>query len=144
MQIIFHANNTFSVLSTRVSLSGKVGLGGFPPTNQKIGLSPMSPTVLHPKCWFCNFHAVFGHFAQNVSPTSRTQLENPEYPAKFLKSPFCRSWMPEIPVLVKISFLNQLGAFFPQRSPPPFFLHHCPPSTQCLGGAVLAMVVSRL
>ena len=28
-------------------------------------LPPMLPyTVLPPKCWFCNFHAVFGHFCQ--------------------------------------------------------------------------------
>ena len=26
------------------------------------------PTVLPQKCWFCNFHAVFGHIAQIVTP----------------------------------------------------------------------------
>ena len=34
-----------------------------PPLHQK-WLSPS--TFLPPKCWFYNFHAVFGHFTQNV------------------------------------------------------------------------------
>ena len=33
---------------------------------------PITSTVLPKKCWFCNFHAGFGHFAPTVSlkPTS--------------------------------------------------------------------------
>ena len=33
----------------------------------------LSPTVLIQKCRFCNFQAVFGHFAQ-MSPNSRPHL----------------------------------------------------------------------
>ena len=56
----------------RVSPSGR-GTGGIPLTTQKIGLSTPPtlcppPTVLTQKCLFCNFHAVFGHFAQIVPP----------------------------------------------------------------------------
>ena len=36
-----------------------------PPATRKIGWSPhVIPTVLPRKCWFCNFHAVFGHYTQ--------------------------------------------------------------------------------
>ena len=54
------------------------GLGGSPTTTRKIGLSPhVLRTVLRPKYRFCNFRAVFGHFAQNVPSrgTSLTQME---------------------------------------------------------------------
>ena len=38
------------------------------PTIQKFGLPllPFPPTILLKKCVFCNFHAVFAHFAQNA------------------------------------------------------------------------------
>ena len=55
--------------SARVSPSGG-GLGwtgGIPPHYLKNWLAPT--TVLTQKCQFCNFHAVFGHFAQTVPPT---------------------------------------------------------------------------
>ena len=36
-----------------------------PPLPKKLTCAPMLPhTVLPPKCWFCNFHAVFVHFGQ--------------------------------------------------------------------------------
>ena len=63
------------LILSRVSPSGED-----PPTTRKIDLSPPSPcppTVLTQKCRFCHFHAVFGHFVQIVSPTSRPQLGNP-------------------------------------------------------------------
>ena len=37
----------------------------------------MFPTVVLEKCWFCNFHAVFGHFAQIV-PTGGTLMGTPD------------------------------------------------------------------
>ena len=42
---------------------------------EKFVCPPMSPTVLTQRCRFCNFYAVFGHFAELVSPTSQTHLE---------------------------------------------------------------------
>ena len=53
----------------RVSPSGG-GLVGYSSLPEKLTCPPMSPppTVLTPKCQFCNFHAVFGHFAQIVPP----------------------------------------------------------------------------
>ena len=61
------------------------GLGGGAPTTRKIGLCPpplhvplhVPPTGLTQKCRFSHFHAVFGHFAQIVPPTSRPHLGNP-------------------------------------------------------------------
>lgn len=44
------------------------GLGGSPHTNRKIGLSPHVPHCFSPKILFCNFHTVFGQFAQIVPP----------------------------------------------------------------------------
>ena len=42
---------------------------GSPPVPEKLACPPMSPpTALTPKCRFCHFHAVFGHFAQTVPP----------------------------------------------------------------------------
>ena len=45
-------------------------LGGIAPTTRKIGLSPPCPPpqCFTQKCGLCNFHAVFGHFAQIVPP----------------------------------------------------------------------------
>ena len=52
-------------------------LGGGSPTTQVIVLSPYPCTVLPPKYWFCNFHAVFDHFVQ-IAPTSWPHLGNLE------------------------------------------------------------------
>ena len=55
------------------------GLGGSPPLPEKLACpSPCRPTALTQKYRFCNFHAVFGHFAKIVPPTSRPHLENPD------------------------------------------------------------------
>ena len=58
--------------------AGAGGLGEDPPTTPKIGLSPsMSPPiVLTPKCQFCNFHTVFGHFVQ-IAPHQLTPFGKP-------------------------------------------------------------------
>ena len=43
--------------------------GGSPQLTEKLACpSPCPPTVLTQKCRFCNFHAVFGHFAQIAPP----------------------------------------------------------------------------
>ena len=43
--------------------------GGDPPHYPKNWLvPPMAPHCFDAKCRFCNFHAVFGHFAQIVPP----------------------------------------------------------------------------
>ena len=34
-----------------------------------------SPTALSQKCWFCNFHAVFVHFAQNTPSLVKSKWE---------------------------------------------------------------------
>lgn len=52
--------------------SGRVWHGGLgiPPTilPEKLVCPPMSlPIVLPQKCWFCDFYAPFGHFAQILS-----------------------------------------------------------------------------
>ena len=71
-----HATSTDQKIA-RVSPSGG-GLGGSP-TTRKIGLSPpCSPPALSQKSWFCNFHAVFSHFAQIVPPTSWPHFRNPD------------------------------------------------------------------
>ena len=44
---------------------GWTGGGG---ESRKIGLSPHAPICFDQKYQFCNFHAVFGHFAQIVPP----------------------------------------------------------------------------
>ena len=77
--LIPHKVGKFMPTNFRVSPSGG-RLRGDPPTTRKIGLSPhATPIVLTQKCRFCNFHAVFGHFAQIVPPTSRPQLGNPVF-----------------------------------------------------------------
>ena len=50
-----------------VSASGRTGRG-YLPHYPKISLPllPFPPTILLKKCVFCNFHAVFAHFAQNA------------------------------------------------------------------------------
>ena len=62
-------------LFTQISLNYKSHYTGFPlvgelgeflPLPRRLTCLPMSSTVLHQKCWFCDFHAVFGHFAQTV------------------------------------------------------------------------------
>ena len=45
---------------------GRVDWGGG--ESRKIGLSPHAPICFDQKYQFCNFHAVFGHFAQIVPP----------------------------------------------------------------------------
>ena len=59
---------------SKVSASGG-GAGGIPSHYAKNWLVPPS-TVLPKKCWFCNFQAVVGHFAQidlpQVGPISET------------------------------------------------------------------------
>ena len=46
------------------------GTGEIPPLLKKLTCPPMfSATVLTQKCWFCNFHAGFGHFTQIVPPS---------------------------------------------------------------------------
>ena len=51
---------------------GGGGTGGEPPITAKLAWPPMPrpppPTALPQKCWFCNFHVVFCHFAQTVLP----------------------------------------------------------------------------
>ena len=49
------------------------------PFSKKWLVPPFYPTVLPQKCSFCNFHAVFDHFAQNVPSggTFRTKMKNP-------------------------------------------------------------------
>lgn len=66
-----------------IQLVSRVSPNGWdPPTTQKIGLFPhVFPTVFHPKCYYCKFHAVFSHYAQIVTPTSRPHLGNPGKPA---------------------------------------------------------------
>ena len=68
---------TLVPLIPKISPSGG-GDWGYPPTTKKIGLPPRSPTVLPQKCWFCNLHAVFGHFAQIVPPTNWPHSGNPD------------------------------------------------------------------
>ena len=48
------------------------------PLPKKLGYPqwPMSPTVLNQKCWFCNFQAVSGHFAQ-IDPHQLTRFGKP-------------------------------------------------------------------
>ena len=58
-------------MQDRVSPSERGGLGGIPPDYLKNGLvPPFLPTVVTPKCRFCHFHALFGHFAKIVPLTS--------------------------------------------------------------------------
>ena len=59
-----HSSLDFHHSLNRVSPSGG-GMGGCPPLPKKLACPP---TVLTQKCRFCNFHAVFGHFAQIVPP----------------------------------------------------------------------------
>ena len=49
-----------------------VGDWGVPPLTKKLACIPMFSTILPRKCWFCNFHAIFGHFAQNSPHFSRS------------------------------------------------------------------------
>ena len=61
-----------------VSLVG--GLGGFPHNSQNWLIPPCPPHRFAPKMLiliFCNFYAVFGHFAQIVSPQKSTPFEKP-------------------------------------------------------------------
>ena len=58
---------------TRVSPSGG-GLGGSPHYLKNWLVPPCPPTVL---TRFCNFHAVFGHFAQTVTPLVDPNWETP-------------------------------------------------------------------
>ena len=50
-----------------------------PPLPQKLACPPCLPlpTVLTHKCTFCNFHAVFDHFAQIVPPNQSTAFGKP-------------------------------------------------------------------
>ena len=52
---------------------------GFP--YPKIGLSP---TVLIQKCWFLNYHAIFGHIAQIVSHCQSTPFGKPGFSFKYV------------------------------------------------------------
>ena len=54
---------------------GGGGLVGSLSTTQKIVVSSMShvPHCFEPKCWFCNFQAVSGHFAQ-INPHQLTRF----------------------------------------------------------------------
>ena len=64
--------NCFMTLTDhkRDSPSGGGGwTGGGGGESRKIGLSPLAPICFDQKYRFCNFHAVFGHFAQIVPPT---------------------------------------------------------------------------
>ena len=45
---------------------------------------PISPHCFDPKCRFCHFHAVFGHFAQIALLTSRPHLGDPGKPVLML------------------------------------------------------------
>ena len=46
---------------------GGGGLGGIPSLPEKLAYPLLgSPTILTQTCRFCNFHAVFGHYAQFV------------------------------------------------------------------------------
>ena len=51
------------------------GLGDSP-TTWKIGLSPI-PLLCPKKHCFCNFHAVFGDFGQDLHPTEGSLVGNP-------------------------------------------------------------------
>ena len=52
-------------LSWNLAPEFPLGTGMIPQTTQKIDLSPACLfTVLAQKCWSCNFHTVFCHFAQ--------------------------------------------------------------------------------
>lgn len=65
-----------TILGTVSPSGGGVGHCVDPHLPKKFVCPPMSPTVLTQRCRFYNFYAVFGHFAELVSPTSQTHLEN--------------------------------------------------------------------
>ena len=63
--------------TSRVPPSGGGGEGGLGnPFHQEKWLVALHvlPTALTQKCWYCNFHAVFGHFAEIVSPSPPSTL----------------------------------------------------------------------
>ena len=63
----------FIGVPSRVSTSAEGGGDwGILPLPKKFAYPCISPTVLPPKCWFCNFYAVFGHFAQNQTSHKST------------------------------------------------------------------------
>ena len=45
------------------------------PIAEKLTCLPhVTPTVLTQKCWFCNFHTLFGHFAPIAPPHTHTAV----------------------------------------------------------------------
>ena len=68
MLSIYEECKSHGLEQNRVSPSGETWGGGIPPVPQKLACLPHVPHCFHPKCQFCNFHAVFGHFAQTVPP----------------------------------------------------------------------------
>ena len=73
-KLILRLCSQYLVQSSKFPLVGETG--GIPPHYPQNWLVPlpMSPIVLLPKCWFCNFHAVLLNLS---SPTSWLYLGNP-------------------------------------------------------------------
>ena len=64
-------------------VGGAGGLGESPQFPQNWLVYPLFP-ILYPKCWFCNFRALFRHFAQNTLTHQSTPNGKPWYSSRAL------------------------------------------------------------